>query len=170
MSVGTDSGQARQFASREYLHALYKGDRMTPEERTKAMADLSRLTGLQEFVVINNDLRITLERYNTELMREEHEGLLTVRCARQRLHSDGRWRARRRRWWRPWGTRRPVRAVDFNESNLAGGFASAYDRLSSPRSDLHWSQRRDLLPVQRRESGPLPRPATTTRVCPARCP
>ena len=32
--------QARQFASREYLHALYKGDRMTPEERAKVVADL----------------------------------------------------------------------------------------------------------------------------------
>ncbi len=36
MSAEQISGQARQFASREYLHALYKGDRMTPEERTKA--------------------------------------------------------------------------------------------------------------------------------------
>ena len=40
MSAEQISGQARQFASREYLHALYKGDRMTPEERTKVIADL----------------------------------------------------------------------------------------------------------------------------------
>ena len=51
--------QARQFASREYLHALYKGDRMTPEERTKVIADLARLTGLSKAFVVNNDLRIT---------------------------------------------------------------------------------------------------------------
>ncbi len=48
MSAEQISGQARQFASREYLHALYKGDRMTPEERTKVIADLSRLTGLSK--------------------------------------------------------------------------------------------------------------------------
>ena len=39
MSAEQISGQARQFASREYLHALYKGDRMTPEERTKVIAE-----------------------------------------------------------------------------------------------------------------------------------
>ena len=59
MSAEQISGQARQFASREYLHALYKGDRMTPEERTKVIADLSRLTGLSKAFLVNNDLRIT---------------------------------------------------------------------------------------------------------------
>src|ERR1035438_5414134 len=53
MSAEQISGQARQFASRPYLHALYKGDRMTPEERTKAIADLSRLTGLSKAFVVN---------------------------------------------------------------------------------------------------------------------
>ena len=47
------AGQARQFASREYLHALYKGDRMTAEERTKAIADLSRLTGLSKAFLVS---------------------------------------------------------------------------------------------------------------------
>src|SRR6516164_836977 len=70
-------GQARQFASREYLHALYKGDRMTPEERTKVIADMSRLTGLSKAFVVNNNLRITLDRFNAELLRDEHRGLST---------------------------------------------------------------------------------------------
>ncbi len=67
MSAEQIAGQARQFASREYLHALYKGDRMTPEERTKVIADLSRLTGLSKQFLVNNDLRITLDRFNAEL-------------------------------------------------------------------------------------------------------
>ena len=75
MSAEQISGQARQFASREYLHALYKGDRMSPEERTKAIANLSRLTGLSKAVIVNNNLRITLERFNAELMRDQHRGL-----------------------------------------------------------------------------------------------
>ncbi len=50
MSAEQIAGQARQFASREYLHALYKGDRMTAEERTKVIADLARLTGLSKAV------------------------------------------------------------------------------------------------------------------------
>jgi carboxypeptidase C (cathepsin A) len=54
MSAEQISGQARQFAAREYLHALYKGDRMAPEERTKVIANLSRLTGLSKEFLVNN--------------------------------------------------------------------------------------------------------------------
>ena len=75
MSEEQITGQARQFASREYLHALYKGDRMTPEERTKVIADLSRLTGLSKAFIVNNNLRITFDRYNAEVMRDEHRGV-----------------------------------------------------------------------------------------------
>src|SRR5262249_18281348 len=75
MSAEQISGQARQFASREYLHALYKGDRMTAEERTKAIANLSRLTGLSKAFVSNNDLRISLDRFGSELLREQHRAL-----------------------------------------------------------------------------------------------
>ena len=75
MSAEQISGQARQFASREYLHALYKGDRMTADERTKVIANLSRLTGLSKAFLVNNNLRITLDRFNGELMREQHRGL-----------------------------------------------------------------------------------------------
>jgi carboxypeptidase C (cathepsin A) len=124
MSAEQISGQARQFASREYLHALYKGDRMTPEERTKVIADMSRLTGLSKAFVVNNNLRITLDRFNAELLRDEHRGLST---------SDSRVS----------GFTPPVVAVgrgggggfgaavsapiDFNQYNLSGGLQVAYD-------------------------------------------
>lgn len=120
------SGQARQFASRAYLHALYKGDRMTPEERTKAIADLARLTGVSKQFVANNDLRVSLARFNEELMREQHRGLSS---------SD----ARVTGFLAPTGGRggfgggggrggfAPPPPIDFNESNLAGGFEAAYD-------------------------------------------
>jgi carboxypeptidase C (cathepsin A) len=75
MSAEQIAGQARTFASREYLHGLYKGDRMTAEERTKVVADLARLTGLSKAFVMNNDLRVTVDRYAAELLREQHEGL-----------------------------------------------------------------------------------------------
>src|SRR5580658_6834786 len=75
MSAEQIAGQARQFASREYLHALYKGDRMTVEERTKVVADLSRLTGLSKAFVANNNLRISLDRFNQELMRDQQRGM-----------------------------------------------------------------------------------------------
>ncbi len=69
------AGQARQFASREYLHALYKGDRMSTEERAKVVADLARMTGLSKQFIISNNLRISLDRYNSELMRDQHQAV-----------------------------------------------------------------------------------------------
>jgi carboxypeptidase C (cathepsin A) len=127
MSAEQISGQARQLASREYLHALYKGDRMTPEERTKVIADLARLTGLSKAFLVNNNLRITLDRFNGELMRDQHRGL---------SNSDARVSgfippAVGGRGGGGGGGGRggfgAAPAVDFNESNLAGGFEAAYD-------------------------------------------
>ena len=124
MSAEQIAGQARQFAAREYLHALYKGDRMSPEERTKAIADLSRLTGLSKAFIVNNNLRITLERFNGELMRDQHRGI---------SYSDGRvtgfvpTAAGGRGFGgggRGFGGAAPI---DFNLTNLAGGFQIAYE-------------------------------------------
>ncbi len=72
------AGQARQFASREYLHALYKGDRMSAEERGKVVADLSRMTGLSKQFVLSNNLRISFDRYNSELTRDSHQSLSRI--------------------------------------------------------------------------------------------
>jgi carboxypeptidase C (cathepsin A) len=126
MSAEQISGQARQFASRPYLHALYKGDRMTPEERTKAIADLARLTGLSKEFVVNNDLRISLDRFNTELMREQHRGLsLSDARVTGYLAPAGGGRGGGGGGGRGgFGAAPPI---DFNESNIAGGFEAAYD-------------------------------------------
>ncbi len=123
MSAEQIAGQARQFASREYLHALYKGDRMTADERAKAIADLSRLTGVSKAFVINNDLRITLERFNSELMRDQHLGLSSsdarVTGFLTTLVGGGR-------GGRGFGAP-PAPPIDFNLSKLAGGLQVAYE-------------------------------------------
>ena len=114
--------QARQFASREYLHALYKGDRMTPEERTRVVANLSRLTGLSKAFIVNNNLRIALDRFTPSC------------CA----PTAGRCRTRMRGWPATcrgaagggrggFGGGAPAVAVDYNHANLAGGFLTAYE-------------------------------------------
>jgi carboxypeptidase C (cathepsin A) len=125
MSAEQISGQARQFASREYLHALYKGDRITPEERAKVVADLSRLTGLAKAFIVNNDLRISLERFSGELMHDQRLGLSNSDArvtgfvpapAGGRGFGGGRG-----------GFGAPPAPIDFNLSHLAGGFETAYD-------------------------------------------
>jgi carboxypeptidase C (cathepsin A) len=113
--------QARQFAAREYLHALYKGDRMTPEERTKVVADLSRLTGLSKAFIVNNNLRITLDRFNGELLRDQHRAL---------SYSDARvtgYVPAAGGGGRGGFGGGAVSAIDYNLSNLAGGFLAAYE-------------------------------------------
>jgi carboxypeptidase C (cathepsin A) len=113
--------QARQFASRAYLHALYKGDRMTPDERAKVVADLSRLTGLSKAFIMNNDLRITLDRFNGELLRDRHQALASsdARVTGFVPASGGGGRG-------GFGGGGAA-AIDYNQSNLAGGFLTAYE-------------------------------------------
>jgi carboxypeptidase C (cathepsin A) len=122
MTAEQISGQARQFASREYLHALYKGDRMTADERAKVTAGLARLTGLSKAFLVNNDLRVSVERFNSELLRDKRQGL---------SNSDSRVSG-----FMPapivvgrgggFGGPAPA-AIDFNLSNLSAGFGSAYE-------------------------------------------
>jgi len=127
MSAEQISGQARQFAAREYLHALYKGDRMTPEERTKVIADLARLTGLSKAFIANNDLRISLDRFNSELMRDQHRGLSNSDARVTGFNpSAGGGRGGGGGGRGGFGVA-PNSAIDFNLSNLAGGFQTAYE-------------------------------------------
>jgi carboxypeptidase C (cathepsin A) len=124
MSAEQISGQARQFASREYLHALYKGDRMAPEERSKVVANLSRLTGLSKAFIENNNLRIALDRFNSEVLRDRRQGLSNsdarVTGFMPAAAGGGRGGGRG-------GFGAAPSAIDFNESNLAGGFQTAYE-------------------------------------------
>ncbi len=126
MSAEQIAGQARQFASREYLHALYKGDRMTAEERNKALANLSRFTGLSKQFLVSNDMRVTLDRFENGLMLEQHLGL---------ARSDARVTAfvPPAAGGRGGGGGRGAVAIpaapppDFHLTNLAGPFLNAYE-------------------------------------------
>ena len=125
MSAEQISGQARQFASRDYLHAIYKGDRMSPEERTKVVANLSRLTGLSKAFIANNDLRITLDRFNAELMRDQHRGLSSsdARVSGFLPPPSGGGRGGGGGGF-GFAASPPI---DFNLSGLAAGFQTAYE-------------------------------------------
>jgi carboxypeptidase C (cathepsin A) len=138
MSSEQIAGQARQFASREYLHALYNGDRMTAEERTRVIANLSRLTGLSKAFLVNNNLRVTLDRFNGELMRDQHRGI-SYSDARVTgfLPPPGGGRGGRG------GFGAPAPPVDFNLAGLAGNFLNAYDGYL--RHELNYAGNRDAI-------------------------
>ena len=114
--------QARQFAAREYLHALYKGDRMTPEERARVVANLARLTGLSKAFIVNNNLRITMERFNAELLRDQRRALSNsdARATGFVPGSGGGGRG-------GGGGGGAAATFDYSQSNLAGGFLTAYE-------------------------------------------
>jgi len=134
LSAAQMADRARQFASREYLHALYQGDRMTDAERSKVLADMAHLTGLPQSFLSNNDLRVTKERYDAELLRGQHEELTP---------SDSRFAA----YLRPGGGGRGGRggfgaapaapAADAHQELMANGFLSAYEQYL--RQDLKFS-------------------------------
>ena len=114
--------QARQFAARGYLHALYRGDRISADERTKVVADLSRLTGLSKAFIVNNDLRITLDRFTSELLHDQHRALSNsdARVAGFVPTSSGGGHG-------GFGGGGGTAAIDYSQSNLAGGFLAAYE-------------------------------------------
>jgi len=63
--------QAEQYASGEYVTVLAKGDRLTPAERSAAIDKLHRLTGLEKRYLDRNDLRIEINHFTKELLRDQ---------------------------------------------------------------------------------------------------
>lgn len=135
MSLEQIAGQARQFASREYLHALYKGERMTEEQRTKALANLARLTGLSKAFLAANNFRVPLDRFAAELLRERRETLSNSdsRVAGFVPQAGGGGR----------GFFAAAAPIDFHLSKLAPGFLTAYDGYL--RKDLAYAGNKDGL-------------------------
>lgn len=62
--------EAEQYAISEYSTVLAKGDRLTPEERQKAIEKLHRLTGIEKRFLDQNNLRIEINRFTKELLRD----------------------------------------------------------------------------------------------------
>jgi len=63
--------EAEKWVANDYVLALAKGDRLTPEERQKAVEQMARYTGLDKEFIDNNNLRVELGRFNKELLRNE---------------------------------------------------------------------------------------------------
>jgi carboxypeptidase C (cathepsin A) len=70
---GKAVAESEAFVSKDYPLALMKGDRLQGDERKAVVAKLSRLTGLAPSVIDENDMRVDLPTFNTELLRSENK-------------------------------------------------------------------------------------------------
>jgi carboxypeptidase C (cathepsin A) len=67
--------EAESWASGEYALDLEKGGRLTAQERQDAVAKLSRYTGLSPQFVDNANLRVSLNLFRKELLRDEKRSI-----------------------------------------------------------------------------------------------
>ncbi|WP_084958817.1 S10 family peptidase [Thermoactinospora rubra] len=65
--------EAEEYAARDYPWALSRGNRLSAEERSAAVAKIASLTGLSEDYVDRVDLRIEHIRFFTELLRPQRK-------------------------------------------------------------------------------------------------
>jgi carboxypeptidase C (cathepsin A) len=63
--------ESRNFAAREYTDALMSGDNLPAARRTDIAQKLSRLTGLPADYLIRGNLRIEIQRFDKELLRDQ---------------------------------------------------------------------------------------------------
>ena len=61
--------EAEKWSVSSYQPALMMGARLSPAERSRVVQQLARFTGLDTSVVLDNDLRVNLSRFNHELLR-----------------------------------------------------------------------------------------------------
>lgn len=63
--------EARRYAGGPYLAALFKGDTLSADERAAVVKNVARLTGLSPQFVEEANLRISMQRFAKELLRDQ---------------------------------------------------------------------------------------------------
>lgn len=71
LTVDQIAQQAEKFAQNEYASALMKGNKLSAAERQSVVDQYARLTGLSKPVIEENDLRVSLQTFDAELMRDQ---------------------------------------------------------------------------------------------------
>jgi carboxypeptidase C (cathepsin A) len=74
-SVQKVVAEAEEWAANDYTLALQKGDRMTASERQDAVNKLARFTGLDPKFIDNANLRVSLNFFRKELLRDEKRSI-----------------------------------------------------------------------------------------------
>ena len=72
LTVEQVTSEAEKWAESDYAHALMRGARLTDAERHAVAEQLARLTGTTAAFAEENDLRISLGRFDQELLRDQH--------------------------------------------------------------------------------------------------
>jgi carboxypeptidase C (cathepsin A) len=121
LSVEQIAGQARSFASGEYLEYLFDGARATQAQREKVATNFARLTGLSKTFVDGLDIRVPLGPFSTELLRDRH--LMTSRL-------DSRFAG----YQQDAGS--SATAFDFSNANIEDCFLTAFQAYV--RNDLNY--------------------------------
>ncbi len=67
--------EVEQWAANDYTLALQKGDRLTGKDRDEVIAQLSRYTGLDKQFIDNANLRVSLNFFRKELLRDEKRSI-----------------------------------------------------------------------------------------------
>jgi carboxypeptidase C (cathepsin A) len=63
--------QAEEWAGTSYAEALAKGDRLAPAERQRTIDMLSRFTGLDKRYIDESNLRVAIQPFTKELLRDQ---------------------------------------------------------------------------------------------------
>ncbi|MFN2579073.1 MAG: S10 family peptidase [Pyrinomonadaceae bacterium] len=74
-SVQQVVAEAEHWAANDYTLALEKGDRLSAQERQEAVAKLAHYTGLDPQFVDNANLRVSLNFFRKELLRNEKRSI-----------------------------------------------------------------------------------------------
>lgn len=68
--LGAFLDEVRAFTSGPYAAALAKGSTISPEEKAAVAAKMAEYTGIGQAYILRADLRLTLPRFQTELLRD----------------------------------------------------------------------------------------------------
>jgi len=74
-SVQQVVNEAEQWAANDYMLALQKGDRLVGKDRDDVIAQLARFTGLDKQFIDNANLRVSLNFFRKELLRDEKRSI-----------------------------------------------------------------------------------------------
>lgn len=73
--VGDVAREAEQFALTDYTHALMQGDQLSDAERRATMQKIARYTGLPADYIDRANMRIRIDRFDKELLRNERRSV-----------------------------------------------------------------------------------------------